>query len=187
MLRKRKLVLVGNGTALVPVCGGPSATTHAVIDEADAADVGRFNWRFNGRGYVCRSVRIGGFRKTIALHRQLLGVTKYSQQVDHIDGDPLNNRRANLRVCTNAENSRNRTRLRRDNTSGVCGVTWYSKKRKWGAGIRLNGRRKHLGLYTTLEAASRARREAAIKYFGSFAGSLDRHEPDDPPELTGLS
>jgi hypothetical protein len=90
------------------------------------------------------------------------------KMVDHIDGNPLENRKAFLRPATQAENGKN-AKMRDDNTSGHKGVTWNKDKKKWQAYIHHEGRRIHLGYFTDLEEAAKAYREAAVKYHKEFA------------------
>jgi hypothetical protein len=92
-----------------------------------------------------------------------------SDQIDHINGVRDDNRIANLRVVSPQENLRNAS-MRSDNTSGVCGVYWHKQTEKWQARIKVDGRFKHLGLFTSIEAAAAARAEASVKY-----GYTDRH------------
>ncbi len=80
-------------------------------------------------------------------------------QIDHINGDPEDNRFENLRVVPNADNQKNRW-LSRANTSGVNGVYWHSRDKVWSACIRQNGRQKSLGYFQTQEQATAARKEA---------------------------
>jgi hypothetical protein len=84
-------------------------------------------------------------------------------QVDHINGVTDDNRWANLRASTNAENSRN-TCLRSDNTSGVLGVCWHKRDGAWIANIRKDGRKHHLGYFANLADAIAARKAAEVKY-----------------------
>lgn len=84
-------------------------------------------------------------------------------QLDHINRVRADNRIANLRPATNAENNQNQCR-RSDNTSGVVGVYWYKQLGKWRALIQLNGRLMHLGYYKTIEEAAAARAVAKAKY-----------------------
>lgn len=78
--------------------------------------------------------------------------------IDHIDGNPENNKLENLRDVTHKINNRN-TKMRRDNTSGYTGVYWHSQSNKWLASVCINGRNKSLGCYEKLEDAADARRK----------------------------
>lgn len=88
--------------------------------------------------------------------------------IDHINGDRLDNRIANLRLATDAQNARN-ARIGRDNTSGVIGVVFHKRAKKWVAQITVNYKNLYLGLYPDIETATTVRRAAEQKYFGSFA------------------
>lgn len=85
------------------------------------------------------------------------------QQIDHINGDPVDNRIANLRLATNAENTQNKSRPRRDNVSGLLGVGFDKRTNRWRARIMCAGKSHHLGFYGTAEEAHaaylRAKRE----------------------------
>ncbi len=91
--------------------------------------------------------------------------------IDHIDGDPCNNRIANLRACTPKENSRN-SRTSSANTSGWKGVFFLKKKKKYSAYITVNRKRIHLGYHKTPELAHAAYSTAASKFFGEFAKTI---------------
>jgi hypothetical protein len=86
--------------------------------------------------------------------------------VDHINGNVLDNRKCNLRVCTRAENSRN-LRKSRNNTSGYTGVS--KNKNRWCASIAYNNRRYYIGSFVSKEEAARARDLKAIELHGEFA------------------
>jgi hypothetical protein len=88
-------------------------------------------------------------------------------EVDHISMDKLDNRKANLRVCSTAENQCNRG-LQRNNTSGLKGVTYYKANRKWGSSINKNKKKHFLGLFDTPEEAAEAYREASIELHGEY-------------------
>lgn len=87
---------------------------------------------------------------------------------DHIDRDPFNNRRYNLRRATKQENAMNRS-ISKASKSGFVGVNWIEQRNKWKATIKVNGKAIYLGLFVNKEDAIRARLEAEAKYFGEFA------------------
>ena len=88
--------------------------------------------------------------------------------IDHINGNPSDNRIANLRLATSADNARN-MRKNDGTTSRYKGVTWYKRKGKWMAQIRVNDKATHLGYFHDEEQAHYAYCLAASKYFGEFA------------------
>jgi len=110
-------------------------------------------------------IRIGLNSKKYRAHR-LAWLYQYGElpknQIDHIDGDGTNNKISNLRDVTQSENQRN-SRLPLNNTSGVKGVTWLKSRQKWVAHLQLNGRKKHLGCFDTVEDAEKARKDAELK------------------------
>lgn len=140
----------------------------ALIDAEDAARVLTFKWAAMPRPrtvYAFRAIRrADGARTTQSLHTFLTGYAR----TDHLDGDGLNNRRANLREATSNQNMHNR-RLNKDNLSGFKGVSWHKRDGFWQAGIRADGRSKNLGYYATAEEAARAYDAAARELHGDFA------------------
>jgi hypothetical protein len=101
------------------------------------------------------------------MHRLIMNAPT-DRQVDHVNGDRLDNRRANLRLATQRENSAN-TRKRSSNKSGVKGVVWDKARKKWAAYIKVNYRSIGLGRFDTIDAAAEAYATAARKHFGAFA------------------
>lgn len=87
--------------------------------------------------------------------------------IDHVNGDKADNRLANLRLATDAENKRN-VGMRSHNTSGFKGVTWDKANRRWLAHATLGGKGYHLGRHDTKEAAAEAYRAFAKKHHGQF-------------------
>lgn len=127
-----------------------------------------FSWHVMG-GYLGRSVYIGnGKRKTVYLHREIMGATD-SQVVDHINGNKLDNRKSNLRLCTRIQNSYNRQPTQK---TGVKGVHYERNRagfKKWRAYINSDGARKHLGYYGTKAEAISVYNEKAKELHGDFA------------------
>ena len=126
-----------------------------------------------GEHYIVASrltVDAAGNRRWSSTHiaRLILGLVSGDRRVaDHINGNPLDNRKLNLRACTYAENARNQ-RLRRDNKSGFKGVSQVSWNR-WTAIIRPDGRNCCLGTFDSPEKAHQAYCEAAAWLYGEFA------------------
>jgi hypothetical protein len=102
------------------------------------------------------------------MHRQLLGLTDPSEQVDHRNHDGLDNRRENLRPCTNQQNQHNQ-RKRAGCTSRYKGVHWDFRNGSWRAAIKAEGRTIHLGRFQDEDDAARAYDDAARRLFGEFA------------------
>lgn len=138
------------------------------FDKEDLPIIQSNCWYYNSKGYVQATDR--KTRKTIKLHRVIMGVTDPSIQVDHKNHPPRHehkkdNRKANLEIVTQSENSQNRS-LATNNTSGVVGVSWDKRDEIWKAYIKINHHTIHLGSFIDKEDAIKARKEAEIKYFG---------------------
>lgn len=98
-------------------------------------------------------------------------------QIDHIDHDRMNNRIPNLRVVQHQENHRN-TSHRKNNTSGVMGVSWYKAGDKWTAYIMVGGAKQHLGYFDNFDDAVAARKAAEARY-----GFHRNHGVEAAPDL----
>lgn len=86
-----------------------------------------------------------------------------AEDTDHINGVRDDNRLQNLRAVPRQENCRN-SAVRRDNSSGVLGVSWSTRDKKWRAQIRVGGRQLCLGYFSTLDAAAESRAAASARY-----------------------
>ena len=142
--------------AFVPLTRGFMAT----IDAADIPLVEGFNWtaKPDRSGCVYATNGRGMMHQIITGHAR----------PDHRDGDGLNNRRANLRLATSQQNNRNR-RIGIANKSGFKGVSLRADRNTWLAAIRLDGRLRKLGTFSSKEEAARAYDAVASKEFGEFA------------------
>jgi len=110
-----------------------------------------------------------GRRPTLGMHREILGLLSPQQQADHRDGDGLNNQRANLRESTNRQNCCNKGKQRGTWTSPFKGVSWRKDRAKWASNIRVEGRLKHLGYFSSEAAAAQVYDVAACHFHGEFA------------------
>jgi hypothetical protein len=116
------------------------------IDKIDYLWACRFNWYINNCGYAARSVREHGKQKAVLLHREILERMGFKdfEEGDHIDRDPSNDKRKNLRVVTHLENSQNRNK-QSNNTSGIIGVSLERGKGKYQTHLSHKGKHYHLG------------------------------------------
>jgi hypothetical protein len=160
---------------------------HAIVSYD--ADTGVFTWKARpddlgwttqnaGKpcGWIDTSVgywRVTVFRTRYLTHR-LVWLYVHGRlpprgvEIDHINGDKLDNRLSNLREASHGQNGQN-TNLRQNNTSGVKGVTWDQSRDRWMATITTGGKLVHLGRFDTLAEAAGARRAAELNYHGAFA------------------
>src|SRR4051794_21176196 len=145
-------VFVQDGIAYVPVRKGGEVIRYASIDASDLDRVMQFRWTLSSNGYAIRSVRKGGHGCRY-MHRFVLGLRKGQDgRVDHRDGDPLNNMRANLRLGDASGNGQNRSAQWRPRF-GYRG-TYRNARGRWSAYATLNRRRHVLGGFTReLDAA----------------------------------
>jgi len=165
--RNRSLPIVrrDDGAVCIPLNSRKYPNMYAVVDEADLDLVLQYRWcpewkhdRFYVGGYIDG--------KNISLHRFLTGAPK-GMPVDHANGDGLDNRRSNIRVCTPSQNGANKKGSGK--TSRYKGV-WYVKRLgRWSASIKHNQKAKSLGYFETEQEAARAYDVAALEAFGDFA------------------
>jgi hypothetical protein len=152
----------------------------ALIDPADFPRLNRYKWRLcRTRGknvlYAERSIRLpNGRYSRILMHREVLSLSKgelikapAGYVIDHINGNGLDNRRANLRLATVAQNAWNSRK--RNSRSGYKGVWFAADKGLWRAAIVYHGRRIHLGYFKDKIAAAKAYDAAARKYYREYA------------------
>lgn len=138
----------------------------ALVDEADYEFLSQFKWFATGESKCWVYAATNKGSRNRPMHRILMG-EPIGFKVDHWDGDTLNNRRSNLRVCSNAENIRNMKI--RGGTSQFKGVYWNKDRKHWRAQIMLDYKKRNLGGFSTEEDAARAYDAAALRLFGEFA------------------
>lgn len=152
----------------------------ALVDAPDVELVSAYHWRplESQSGKIYALAYSGG--RGIYIHRLILG-TAAGLDTDHRNGDPLGNRRCNLRPATRSQNLANTSKAQRRNgrpwSSVYKGVTWYRAGSQWQASIRINGHLRYLGRYDSEVEAARAYDAAALATWGEFA------RPNFPDEV----
>mgnify|MGYP001571940764 CR=1 FL=1 len=146
----------------------------AIVDDTDFWALALHKWcLMGGQGYgrnieyATRTDYSKGKRnkKVIRMHRVILGLNG-KEMCDHVNGNGLDNRRSNLRICNRAQNRIN-TKNNRNNTSGFKGVSKYGSK--WVARIGINFERVKLGVFETRNEAAKVYQEACVGVFGDFS------------------
>ena len=140
------------------------------FDLEDYDLIKNYRWHIGTAGYLYSYNSITG--KKIGLHRLIMNPPK-DMIVDHINRNPFDNRKSNLRICSFAENSRNLSISKRNNT-GTIGVGWSNQKNKWLARIMINGKAMHLGYFDTKEEAIEARLKAELELYGTFSPNYEK-------------
>lgn len=138
----------------------------AIVDDADYPRLSGRSWCLTN-GYPSRRKTVSTNRSKIEyLHREIMQPPE-GLVVDHINGDKLDNRRSNLRICTQAQNMVNWDNRR--GSSAYRGVSWDGVRNCWKAQIQVNGKNSFIGRYKTESAAASAYNEKAKELFGEFA------------------
>ena len=157
MFKSKNTFLIGGKTTVIVDSKGCKIK----IDTEDLNRVKDFTWNYN----IQRTTNYVLNAKTgKSIHRVIMSCTD-DLCVDHINGDTLDNRKCNLRICTKAENSYNHC-VPKNSPLGVTGVT--KRRGKYLARITVKGVTYHLGFYSTFEEAIKVRKEAEEKYFGEY-------------------
>lgn len=140
----------------------------ALVDMADAHLVREYRWHRGGtkNGYACAYARTGRGRRKLYLHRLVMGAGD-GQTVDHINGDPLDCRKENLRIVTRSQNAANRSKTR--NPSGFRGVFYFPKKRKFQARLTCQGKVYRGPYQEDAESAAHDWDGFARGFFGEYA------------------
>lgn len=166
-LKKKNEIKIFNDYAIIFLETQKYGTKECLIDIEDIDKVKDFYWNTkpdNGqRWYVYSHNRFKREKAAIRLHRFITKCPK-ELQVDHINHNTLDNRKCNLNIVSHSENMQNKL-IAKNNTSGITGVNWHKKDKKWVATIGINGRKIRLGSFADLEDAKRARLTAEEVHF----------------------
>jgi hypothetical protein len=140
-----------------------------VVDDADWPLLAMYDWRLDKDGYSRRQVRGVGVEY---MHRRITDAQK-GEMVDHINGERLDNRRCNLRLCSPQQNPMNRGKSPDRWASPYRGVhraaSWKDGSLRWQAQLQISGKRIHIGIYATDKEAAKAYDEFARRAYGEFA------------------
>lgn len=139
-----------------------------LFDKEDYEKIKNYSWIKSNKGYVVTTITIDKNKtKTISFHRLVTNAPD-DVLVDHIKHNKLDNRKSELRLVDSVKNEQN-SKLAKNNTSGITGVTWHSRDRVWQARIKVNYKYIHLGYFDNIEDAVKARKQAEEKYFGEYS------------------
>lgn len=160
-LKPRPAIIKGD-VAYIPI-GIDAKDGYTLVDKSYAYLADEYKFYLNSSGYPITTID----HKPMRIHHLVMGNPGKGKQVDHINRNRLDNRTANLRVVSSAENVHNSTRA--NGISGYRGVTKSSHSDTWEARIAYKGCRIHLGVFKTKEEAAAARDIATKKYHGKYA------------------
>lgn len=179
--KKQALIVLGlwpqgYGYKEIPLTRG----NWAKVDESDYEELSKYTWHCSSDGYANRAVAIAGkSAKQIGMHRHIMQPAK-GMYVDHINGDKADNRRSNLRIVTNSQNSMNR-KPRITTTSQCKGVSYHKRDKTWRANICLDQKKIYIGCYKTEVEAAEAYNIKAIELFGKHARLNDIDYSNNKP------
>lgn len=143
-----------------------NSTEIAIVDNEDFDRLSKFEWRIDGRGnYVYRELN-RYIRRCVSMPQEIFG--KQYITFDHIDRNPLNNQKSNLRPVTHHQNMMNTTKRKRT-TSKYKGVGWHKKSNLWRAYIQFNYKHIHIGFFMSEIEAAKAYNDRATELFKEFA------------------
>lgn len=154
-------------TCFIPLTQGK----FAAIDLEDFDKVSRHKWcavKDKLTFYAMTHIRVDGRPTGLKMHRLILGLTDPKVYPDHRDGNGLNNRKSNLRICTGSQNQANKAKPHKS-TSRFKGVHWNKECSKWKSEIRANGKKRYLGLFLDEAEAAEVYDTAALEIYGEFA------------------
>ena len=146
------------------------------ISKEDYELIKEYTWYINSKGYVATRMKKEneeGVVYTMFLHRLIMNIENkgnyHEEEVEHIDRNPLNNKRSNLMIKKHSENMLNKSKYK-NNTSGITGVNWNKNKQKWQVRVYKNSRVAYYEETTNFEEAVRLRLKAEKEIFGKHSG-----------------
>jgi len=155
--------IMQTGARAIPLNQG----RYTIVDADDYEELSRYNWCAVKEGRTWYAYTLTIDCKPLPMHRVITNAPK-GLVVDHKNHNGLNNRKPNLRLCTQRQNQRNR-RPKRGSSSQYKGVSWHKEKKKFRAAIFYNGKNIHLGYFKDEVEAAKAYDKKAKELFGEFA------------------
>jgi len=144
---------------------------YAIVDPEDFERLNQYKWHCSHRGYAKRAVPHApakGRQRLVGMHQELCPVPE-GMVVDHINRNPLDNRKANLRPATRRQNTWNRKLTRKTRKTRYTGIHWDKRSRKWEVLVRIDGRNRGFGAYADEVEAAKAYDRVAKQHRGEFA------------------
>ena len=139
----------------------------AIVDDDMYDYLMQWKWHY-GTAYALRHIYLGKRKQSNRfMHHEILQPPE-GMYVDHIDRNKLNNTRDNLRTCTRTQNQANKCK-RKDNTSGMKGVSWHKESRKWRATMTVDRKHVNVGYFRSKEDAYNAYIKKSKELYGEFA------------------
>lgn len=137
-----------------------------MVDDEEFDLLSSLRWQINSRGYAVHGKTVNKKHIKIFMHRVIMRAPK-DLEVDHINGNKLDNRKGNLRLATGSENRANSFKAR--GSSRYKGVCWNKRAKRWQAQITYRNTTYYLGLFANEITAAKKYNEIAVQRFGQFA------------------
>lgn len=158
----KKIKLGGHRYKRCPVSG------YALVDDKVFREVSKYLWHLSPDGYPStNATQLNGKMTLVRMHRFIMQ-TPHGFVIDHMNGNKLDNRMKNLRVCNQSQNQANRKFLNKNNTSGYRGVSFNKQRKLWSSSIRINYKTIRLGFFKTAKEANQVYKKKAKEMFGDF-------------------
>lgn len=144
---------------------------YAIVDDEDFEKLNHHKWCATKKGNTYYVRRGGNPRKgikQIMMHREIMD-NPMGLEIDHIDGNGLNNQRSNLRICTHRQNLWNSRPYNKNTSSTLKGVHWCKARKRWIARVCINGKSTYIGSFLSEDEAGIARDRVARDLCGDFA------------------
>jgi hypothetical protein len=145
---------------LIPLHGIGGEGKFAKVDDSEFDELNKYHWYVNNKGYVYRR------EKVIFMHRQIMSAGEFVV-VDHVNREPLDNTKRNLRLATKGQNATNKS-MPKTNKSGFLGVHFDKTAGKWRSQIKHGGKVISLGRFENKEEAAKKYDEKAREIWGAF-------------------